>query len=144
VLFRSIKTVSECPNVKINVNGTISFLSVLRFYKLIEWYNKNAHIFGKDTQINWSQIRGPEKLCANVLPQKLKEKLIPIYEGFPDIQNILQESPGNLDYRDTLDYLIQIDNYYKGTKWEMNLFDVFPELEEFYDPTNKEFKNEST
>ena len=25
-----------------------------------------------------------------------------------------------------------IDNHYRGTKWEMELFDVFPELEEFY------------
>jgi len=146
-IVNNIKTVSEYPNVKINVNGTISFLSVLRFYELIDWYNNNVEMFGRDTQINWSQIRGPKKLCANVLPRELKEKLIPIYDGFPDIQNVLKESSGKLDYQDTLDYLIQIDNYYKGTKWEMNLFDVFPELQEFYNSTDsgatQVLKNES-
>lgn len=120
------------PNVEININGTISFLSVLRFYKLIAWAQKN----GDDiiNQINWSCIRGPEKLCAYVLPQKLKDKLIPMYEGFPDIQNVLREDNHGIHYQDTLDYLFLIDKRYEGTQWEMHLFDIYPELEEFYKP----------
>ena len=35
----NIKTVKNYPNVEINVNGTISFLSVLRFYELIDWFS---------------------------------------------------------------------------------------------------------
>ena len=41
-------------------------------------------------QINWSNIRGPEKLLASMLPAPIKEKLIPKYEGFPDIQQLLR------------------------------------------------------
>ena len=115
--------------MEVNVNGTISFLSVLRFYKLIEWFNDNKHLF---FQVNWSNIRGPIKLCANVLPDKLKKELIPKYEGFPDIQNVLKEENHGLDYKDTIEYLLMNDKYYKGTKWEMNLFDVFPELKPYW------------
>ena len=126
---KNIRIVKKYPNVEVNVNGTISFLSVLRFYKLIEWFNDNKHLF---FQVNWSNIRGPIKLCANVLPDKIKKELIPKYEGFPDIQNVLKEENHGLDYKDTIEYLLMNDKYYKGTKWEMNLFDVFPELKPYW------------
>lgn len=128
-IVKNINIVSNYSNVKINVNGAISFLSVLRFYELIDWFDKNSNLFD---QINWSNIRFPKKLCANVLPDKLKEILIPKYERFSDIQNLLKESNNGLDYQDTLNYLLMIDKRYKNTKWEMHLFDVFPELKEFY------------
>lgn len=131
-IVKNIKTVSKYPNVRININGAVSFLSVLRFYELIDWYNDNIKIFGDNSQINWSNIRNPAKLSANVLPIKIKEQLIPKYKNFPDIQNVLKESSGGFDYQDTLDYLLMNDKYYKDTKWNYNLFDVFPELEEFY------------
>ena len=139
-ILRNMEHVSFYPNVEININGTISFLSVLRFYRLINWAKENGDLI---KQINWSNIRGPAKLCANILPEKLKQKLIPMYEGFPDIQNVLKEDNHDLDYQETLDYLFMIDKHYKGTKWEMNLFDVYPELEEFYKPeeTPIEIKN---
>ena len=109
---------------------------------MIDWFNDNHDLFN---QINWSNIRGPAKLCANVLPKELKEKMIPFYEGFSDIQNILREdnigastdvsyAGKTLNYQDTLDYLLMIDKRYEGTKWEMNLFEVFPELEEYHTP----------
>ena len=125
----NIDTVLKYPNVKVNINGTISFLSVLRFYELINWFERNGD---RLEQVNWSNIRGPAKLCANVLPLPLKQKLIPKYKNFPDIVNVLKQDAGGLNYQDTLNYLIMIDNYYKGTKWEMNLFETFPELEEYY------------
>jgi len=130
----NIKAVNKYPNVRVNVNGTISFLSVLRFHELIEWFDDNKDLFD---QINWSNIRGPAKLCANILPHEIKEKLIEKYEGFPDIQNVLMEDTHVYDYQDTLDYLLMNDKYYKGTKWEMNLFDVFPELEEYHIPQDE-------
>ncbi len=128
-IVNNIREVKKYPNVTVNVNGTISFLSVLRFYKLIEWFNDNNDLF---FQINWSNIRGPKKLCANVLPDKIKEDLIPLYKDWPDIQNVLKEDNHGLDYQDTLDYLLMNDKYYKGTKWDMNLFEVFPELEPYH------------
>ena len=36
--------------------------------------------------------------------------------------------------QETLDYLLDADKYYEGTRWEMHLFDVFPELKEYYIP----------
>ena len=128
-IVNNIKTVKKYPNVEINVNGTISFLSVLRFYELIEWFQTNELDLN---QINWSNIRNPKKLMANVLPIEIKEKLLPKYEGFSDIQNILKEDNGGLDYQDSLNYLIMMDNYYLGTKWELHLFDVYPELEKYH------------
>jgi len=136
-IVSNIKTVSQYPNVRININGAISFLSVLRFYELIDWYNDNIEIFGNDSQINWSNIRNPAKLSANVLPIEIKEYLIPKYKNFPDIQNLLKEDSGGLDYQDTLEYLLMNDKYYRDTKWNYNLFDVFPELEKFYQPEIK-------
>ena len=41
----------------------------------------------------------------------------------------------DVNIQDTFAYLIKQDKYYKGTKWECTLFDVFPELEKYYDPT---------
>ena len=76
----NIKTLQQYPNVQINVNGTISFLSVLRFDELINWFDENKKLFN---QINWSNIRGPAKLCANVLPDDLKKKLIDKYKNLP-------------------------------------------------------------
>ncbi|MGB1068176.1 MAG: twitch domain-containing radical SAM protein [Gammaproteobacteria bacterium] len=127
-IVNNIKTIKQYPNVQINLNGTISFLSVLRFDELINWFDENKKLFN---QINWSNIRGPAKLCANVLPDDLKKKLIDKYKNFPDIQNVLKEDNAGLSYLDTIDYLLKIDKYYKGTKWEANLFDVFPELKKY-------------
>ena len=127
-IVKNIKAVKQYPNVQINVNGTISFLSVLRFYELINWFDENKKLF---KQINWSNIRGPAKLCANVLPDELKKELISKYENFPDIQNVLKQDNNGLSYLDTIDYLLKIDKYYEGTKWEANLFDVFPALKKY-------------
>ena len=128
-VVNNIKEVKKFPNVTVNINGAISFLSVLRFYELIDWVKENNHLFN---QINWSNIRGPKKLCANVLPDKIKQDLIPKYKNFPDIQGVLKESNGGLDHKDSIEYMLMNDKYYKGTKWETHLFDVFPELKPYY------------
>ena len=107
-IVNNIKEIKKYPNVSINVNGTISFLSVLRFYELIEWFDNNSELFD---QINWSNIRGPAKLCANVLPDEIKKELIPKYANFPDIQNVLKEDNNGLSYLDTIDYLLALDKY---------------------------------
>ena len=124
VIVDNIKQLKKYDNVTVNLNGTISFLSVLRFYELIQWIENHEELFD---QVNWSNIRKPEKLCANNLPLDLKQKLIPMYDGWPDIQNVLREE-SEYDYSDAIDYLLMNDKYYEGTKWEMHLFDVFPEL----------------
>ena len=133
LIEENIEKVLTFPNVVVNINGTISFLSVLRFYKLIEWAKSNSK-FG---QINWSNIRNPAKLCANVLPKEIKEDLIPKYEGFPDIQNVLKEDNNGLHYQDAINYLLKMDKHYSGTNWEYHLFDIYPELEKFHTKDNQ-------
>jgi MoaA/NifB/PqqE/SkfB family radical SAM enzyme len=128
-IVNNIKEVKKYPKVTVCVNGTITFLSVMRFYQLIEWFDDNIELFD---QINWSNIRRPEKLCANVLPHQLKKELISKYEGFPDIQNVLKESNNGVGHQDAIDYLLMQDKQYKDTKWESKLFDVFPELEQYH------------
>ena len=76
-------------------------------------------------------IEWPKALRVNNLPDKIKKDLIPKYEGFPDIQAALAMDPEeDNDFQNTISYMLKQDEAYKGTKWEMNLFDVFPELEE--------------
>ena len=60
-IVNNVRHVNEYPNVFVNINGAISFLSVLRFHELIAWFKDNQDLFD---QINWSNIRGPEKLCG--------------------------------------------------------------------------------
>ena len=126
--------ITECgkyPNVVVDFNGLVSFLSVLRFYEVPEYVKNNPNIF----QINWAMLETPRSLRPNNLPKKLKDELIPKYKKYPDIVAAL-ERPAEKDFniQEVFSYLLKQDKYYKGTKWEMNLFDVFPELEEYYDP----------
>ena len=61
------------------------------------------------------------------MPTKLKQNYYQSTKNDPDIQQVLLESNHGYDYKETIEYLLQIDERYK-TKWEYNLFDVFPEL----------------
>ena len=125
------KLCDEYDNVDVDFNGLVSFLSVMRFYEVIDWCLANPFI----DQINWAMLETPPHLRVNNLPEKIKKDLIPKYEGWPDIQDALRmPAEKNLDMLEVFDYLLKADEYYKGTKWEMNLFDVFPELEEYYIP----------
>ena len=69
------------------------------------------------------------------LPIEIKTDLIPKYKDWPDIQAALRmPADPNIDIQDVFAYLLKADEYYKGTKWESHLFDVFPELEKYYIP----------
>ena len=128
----NIKECGKYPNVVVDFNGLVSFLSVLRFYEVPEYVKSNPNIF----QINWAILETPRSLRPNNLPQKIKDELIPKYKEWPDIVASLERPPEkDFNIQEVFSYLLKQDKYYKGTKWEMNLFDVFPELEEYYDPT---------
>ena len=113
----------------VDVNSVITCFSVLRFYEVIDYCRNNPGIRGA----GWLMIERPKSLRVHNLPRKLKDQLIPKYKDWPDIQAALRmdEEPDN-DFQDTLNYMLKQDKAYKGTKWEMNLFDVFPELKEYY------------
>jgi hypothetical protein len=127
----------EYDNVNVDFNGLVSFLSVMRFYEVIDFCLDNPII----DQINWALLETPMHLRINNLPKKIKDDLIPKYKLWPDIQAALkmEKDPG-VNIQDTFDYLIKGDEYYKNTKWNLKLFDVFPELEEFYIPPNERVK----
>jgi hypothetical protein len=128
----NIKECGKYPNVVVDFNGLVSFLSVLRFYEVPEYVKSNPNIF----QINWAILETPRSLRPNNLPQKIKDKLIPKYKEWPDIVASLERPPEkDFNIQEVFAYLLKQDKYYEGTKWEMHLFDVFPELEEYYDPT---------
>ena len=113
----------------IDVNSVITCFSVLRFDEVIKYCANNPDI----RSAGWLMIERPKSLRVNNLPKKLKDQLIPKYEGWPDIQAALRlPEELNNDFQDTLNYMLKQDKAYKGTKWEMNLFDVFPELKEYY------------
>ena len=126
----NIKECGKYPNVVVDFNGLVSFLSVLRFYEVPEYVKSNPNIF----QINWAILETPRSLRPNNLPQKIKDKLIPKYKEWPDIVASLERPPEkDFNIQEVFAYLLKQDKYYEGTKWEMHLFDVFPELEEYYD-----------
>ena len=114
----------------VDVNSVITCFSVLRFDEVIKYCRDNPGVRGA----GWLMIERPKSLRVHNLPRKLKDQLIPKYEGWPDIQAALRmdEEPDN-DFQDTLNYMLQQDKAYVGTKWEYHLFDVFPELKEYYD-----------
>ena len=128
----NIRECGKYPNVVVDFNGLVSFLSVLRFYEVPEYVKTNPDIF----QMNWAMLETPRSLRPNNLPEELKKELIPKYKEWPDIVAAL-ERPAEKDFniQEVFAYLIKQDKYYEGTKWEMHLFDVFPELEKYYDPT---------
>jgi|TARA_B110000438_G_scaffold297032_1_gene342710 hypothetical protein len=127
----------EYDNVNVDFNGLVSFLSVMRFYEVIDFCIENPMI----DQINWALLEGPKHLRVNNLPEKIKQDLIPKYKLWPDIQAALKmKADKDVNIQDTFDYLLKADEYYHGTKWDMDLFEVFPELEEFYRPKNKRVK----
>ena len=108
----------------------------MRFYEVIDWCLDE----GKDMidQINWAMLETPKHMRVNNLPKKLKDDLLPKYEGWPDIQEaLLLEADDDVDIQNTFDYLLSADEHYKGTRWEMHLFDVFPELKPYYIPPEK-------
>ena len=126
--------ITECgkyPNVDVDFNGLVGFLSVMRFYEVIDWCKDHPVI----DQLNWAHIDSPKHLRANNLPRKIKDALIPKYQEWPDIVASLEmEADPDIDIQNVFDYLLMADKHYSKTKWKANLFDVFPELEEFYDP----------
>jgi 7-cyano-7-deazaguanine synthase in queuosine biosynthesis len=130
-VVENIELVKKYPNVVVDFNGLVSFLSVMRFYEMIDWCKENPVI----NQLNWAFVENPRHLRPSNLPKKIKDALIPKYKDWPDIvASLKMEANDECDIQDVFAYLLKTDEFYKGTKWESHLFDVFPELEEFYIP----------
>lgn len=129
-VVKNVELCGQFDNAVVDFNGLVSFLSVMRFYEVVDWCKDHPVI----DQLNWAMLENPPHLRTNNLPQELKDELIPKYEEWPDIQAALSRPPEpDVDLQDIFDYLLLQDKYYEGTRWEMSLFDVFPELEKFYE-----------
>jgi hypothetical protein len=138
-VVENISLCKQYPNVVVDFNGLVSFLSVMRFYEMIDWCKDNPVI----NQLNWAFVESPKHLKTNNLPKKIKDALIPKYKDWPDIQAALKmPADPSVDIQDVFAYLLKTDEFYKGTKWESHLFDIFPELEEFYIPKESDHKQE--
>ena len=134
-VLENIRIVTQFPNAKVDVNAVMGFLSVLRFYEFLEWVETQDSI---EKPISIYGLEYPAYFQVKNLPEKIKRNLIPKYKGYPDIQAMLREPRDEFgdeeSLQKTLNYFLTGDEYYKGTKYEKNLFEVFPELEEFYKP----------
>lgn len=127
----NIDMLQDFDNVKVDFNGLVSILSVMRFYEMPDYVKNNPKV----SAVNWAMLDWPKHLRVNNLPQPIKDKLIPIYKdrGWPDIVGALEmKAEPDCDIQEVFEYLLKQDKLYEGTKWEMHLFEVFPELEEFY------------
>tara|TARA_A100001035_G_scaffold280082_1_gene283882 strand:- start:5489 stop:7786 length:2298 start_codon:yes stop_codon:yes gene_type:complete len=130
-VVKNIELCNQYDNAVVDFNGLVSFLSVLRFYEVIDWCKENPVI----DQLNWAMLEYPKPLQPSNLPIPIKKKLMPKYSQWPDIQAALAKpAEEDVDLQDIFEYLLLQDEYYKGTKWESHLFDVFPELKEYYVP----------
>lgn len=129
-IVKNIKKFTEYQNVIIELNSVVTFFSVLHLYKLPQ------SAIGKFTQ-HWWRIDRPSQMKANNLPQDIKDRLIPIYEKIPHMKEIatLLRMPTEPDFDpvELYKYCMDMDKSYEGTKWEMNLLDVFPELKAHYE-----------
>ena len=133
----NIRECGKYPNIAVDFNGLISFLSVMRLYEVINYVKKHDEV----GMINWAHVEKPIHLRPNNLPEPIKKKLIPKYSGYPDIVHALKRPMDKgVNIQDIFVYLLKQDDYYRGTKWEMHLFDVFPELKEYYDPNYRKYK----
>ncbi|MDB4443281.1 twitch domain-containing radical SAM protein [Saprospiraceae bacterium] len=130
----NIDICNKYPNVVVDFNSLISFLSVMRFDEVIDYCKDNDKIH----QINWAMIEKPKHLRVNNLPFAIKNDLMDKYKDFPDIQHALSMPPENdVDIQDLFEYLLKQDESYVGTKWELHLFDVYPELRPYYEPRER-------
>ena len=127
----NIKACSKYDNVIININSTLSVPGILRFHEILDYSNPYVNGYS-----HWL-IKDPAQLRINNLPKPLKDKLIPYYKDNPEYADVVKalEMPeeDNADFKEICNYLMKGDEAYRGTKWEMELFDVFPELKEYYE-----------
>merc|ERR1711965_435072 len=138
-VVENIEMCRQHPNVVVDFNGLVSNLSVMRFYEVIDWCKDNPVI----DQLNWAMIDKPKHLRPNNLPEEIKKSLIPKYKDWPDIIAALERpADPDVDLQNVFDYMLKADKFYEGTKWESHLFEVFPELEPYYDPTKHRDHNE--
>jgi pyruvate-formate lyase-activating enzyme len=133
-IVKNIHEFSKYKNVQIELNSVVTFFSVLHLYEMQSFLGQYPH--------NWWRIDHPSQMKANNLPKEIKDKLIPRYERIPHLREIadLLRMPAEKNFKpkELYKYCIDMDESYLGTKWEMDLMKVFPELKPHYDSVHQE------
>jgi sulfatase maturation enzyme AslB (radical SAM superfamily) len=133
-IIKNIEEFSKYKNVFIVLNSVVTFFSVLHLYEIQSFLGQYPH--------NWWRIDYPTQMKCNNLPQKIKDRLIPKYKQIPYMHEIVKllQMPVEDDFnaKELYKYCMDMDKSYEGTKWEMDLLNVFPELKEHYEEISNE------
>lgn len=106
--------------VSVSVSSTITFLSILRFDALVE-YIKGLRI-SHDRYV----LDTPDFLSIKHLPEPLKDRMRFMFKDYSDIINILNQQRDEKAFQKALKYCLEL-------KRDRDLFDVYPELKEYYE-----------
>jgi len=107
----------EYENVHMQVFSTVSLLSILRFKELEKWCNEN----NLDQRLY--VVDDPKELHPKNLPDKIKNKLMPMYINNEIVYNSLLLDRNEDEYNKAIQYIRKTDELYKT-----NLFEIYPEL----------------
>ena len=133
-IVKNVKAFDAYDNVHIELNSVVSFFSVLHLYEMESVLPQYNH--------NWWRIDMPAQMKANNLPQDIKDRLILKYQRMPYLREIVEllkmPAEKNFQPKELYKYCLDMDKSYQGTKWEMDLLDVFPELQSHYDSVHRE------
>jgi len=99
---------------------TISTLSVLR-YKELENHLKKMNVI-----YQYNMVTDPDHLNVRHLPDKIKDRLIYQLSDSKDIVEALLAERDEYKFQQTMCYIRNLDK-----KYNTNVFDLFPELEEY-------------
>ena len=105
--------------ISISVSATVTFLSILRYNDLIK-YTKDWNIY-----LDYFILNTPDFLSIQHLPNKIKDRLMVEFRYYDDIYNVLDQPRDEDKFQKALKYCIELDR-------KQNLFDLFPELKEYY------------
>ena len=119
-LESNVKQVLNNSDCDIFIWTTISMLSILRFEEVESWCEKNG------IHYEYNILKDPKMLSIVNLPDPIKEDLIKRFSHIEDFVSALK-SPRREDlFQKAMKYIISLDEIYNT-----NVFEVYPELEEF-------------
>lgn len=128
VVDDNLESIKNISNVSVGLACTISMLSVLRYSDYKKKYSKFP--------IASFVLTGPDYLNIKHLPQPLKNKLIKelqlnlhLKKDDQQIINMLKQPRDEKQFQKGLQYCLDLDMLYRRNK---GLFDLWPELEEYY------------
>ncbi len=116
----NIEKLKGHSNVGIGISNTVSMLSVLQHTQFNKKYSEfNPHYF---------VLTQPTYLNIKHLPDKIKDKLLTEIDN-EHIVNMLKQPRDDREFQKAIKYCLELDLLYKRKR---GVFDLWPELEEYY------------